>query len=377
MAGFSICFVAPAIEGALRSRLGLASDLTHGGAEVQMALLGTGLAERGHQVTFLSSGREARLDREQLGSMNLVRIPIGPGTEANRNGIPIQEWLRRGLKDVDAEIVYQRCAIPLTGRIAWECRKQGRRFVFAVANDRDVDGRIRQVLGLRRYLLYRYGLHRADLVIVQSRHQQDQLSPRRRRSSLLLPSAFDLKSVSSPAAPERPLVLWVGQILAKKQPQKLLALARALPDISFLAAGSSEVNPVLGKEFRREASQLANLEYLGQVPHATIGNLYDKASVLLNTSLAEGLPNTFLEAWSRGIPVATLGIDPDGLLSQRNLGFVLDPQDSTGLLRRLLADGVELQQAGLRGREYVRATHSLTAVLDILERDLEALTSRP
>ena len=52
---------------------------------------------------------------------------------------------------------------------------------FAVANDRDVDGRIRDVLGWTRYRAYLYGLRRADLVVAQSRSQRD-LVIRHRRS---------------------------------------------------------------------------------------------------------------------------------------------------------------------------------------------------
>jgi hypothetical protein len=375
MTPFSICFVAPAIEGALYSRFGLPSRLAHGGAEVQMALLGKGLADRGHQVTFLATGHTPALEREQIGTVNLVRIPIGPGTERHRDGASIQEWLRRGLRSVAPQLVYQRCAIPLTGRVAWECGKQGRRFIFAAANDRDLDGRIRQVLGLRRYLMYRYGLRRADLVIVQSRHQQNLLNSRRSKASLLLPSAFDLNDGDVPSPPASPLVIWVGQILAKKQPQELLSLARALPEVNFLAAGSSEIDPRLGAQFRQEADQLSNLEYRGQVPHAGMGDIYRKATLLLNTSIAEGLPNTFLEAWSRNIPVATLGIDPDGLLRDRKIGFVLDRQDSAGALRSLLADENRLHQAGTAGRIYLVGVHSLPSVLDTFESELQCLLS--
>jgi glycosyltransferase involved in cell wall biosynthesis len=40
----------------------------------------------------------------------------------------------------------------------------------------------------------------------------------------------------------------------------------------------------------------------GHVPFRDVGLAFDEASVCLNTSDYEGLPNTFMQAWLRGIP---------------------------------------------------------------------------
>jgi glycosyltransferase involved in cell wall biosynthesis len=357
-----LAVVAPHGEGALLSRLGRATDLAFGGAEVQMALLTVGLARRGHRVSLLCSGAGPGLESEELDGIGLLRVP--------GRGRAYHAALRRALDRAAAAVVYQRCALPLTGRLARLCAATGRRFVFGVANDRDVDGRARQALGLARYLLYRHGLARADLAIAQSRSQLRHLRRLRRRPSILLPSLFDAAAIRPRPQPDEPLILWVGHLLPKKRPLLLAEMARSLPGLRFVAVGSPRPDPALAEAFRSAVRDLPNLTYEGLADTPALAALYDRATLLLNTSLAEGMPNTFLEAWSREVPVATVGVDPDGLLQDKGLGIVLGEGDPAAGLGEALRTPAALQEAGRRGRQHVLARHQPDAVLSRLEEAL-------
>lgn len=357
----SLCLVAPHVEGAVRSRLGLPTDLGFGGAEVQTALIGIGLARRGHAVTFVCGARP-RLDREErLDGVRLLRMTISrrvlPGWRA---------WLDLGaaLDAAGAAIVYQRCAQTLTGMVAWHCRRRGRRFVFAVANDRDVDGRVRRALGPLRWTVFRSGLRRADRIVVQSRAQWQLLPATLQAHALEIPSAFDLAGIEPRPEPAAPAVLWIGNLLPKKRPLALLALARRLPRTRFIAVAPEAGDASLASRFRDEAAALANVERHERVPPGEMGRHYARASALLNTSEAEGVPNTFLEAWAREVPVVSLGIDPDGVIARLGLGRVADPDEAPAILERFLQDGAARREAGHRARAHVTLRHALPAVLD-------------
>ena len=115
-------------------------------------------------------------------------------------------------------------------------------------------------------------------------------------------------------------VLWVSNLRALKRPELALELARQLPDVRFTVAGG----PMPGGQTYYEdvmaaAARLPNVTMLGAVRYAATGALFDRAKIFLNTSSIEGFPNTFLQAWIRGVPVVTF-FDPDSLVQRLSLG---------------------------------------------------------
>ena len=74
------------------------------------------------------------------------------------------------------------------------------------------------------------------------------------------------------------------------------------------------------------AARLPNVTMLGAVRYAETGSLFDRAKIFLNTSSIEGFPNTFLQAWIRGVPVVTF-FDPDSLVQRLSLGRAANSVD--------------------------------------------------
>jgi glycosyltransferase involved in cell wall biosynthesis len=151
-------------------------------------------------------------------------------------------------------------------------------------------------------------------------------------------------------------VLWVSNIRQVKRPDRMLEIARAMPGQRFhMAGGPSPGEEELFLRIQAEASTIPNLTFRGAVPYLDVGALFSRARLFANTSDLEGFPNTFLQAWVRGIPVVTM-FDPDGVVQRSHLGssHVSVPETIAGL------------DALLRSESAYRAASS--AALEFMER---------
>jgi glycosyltransferase involved in cell wall biosynthesis len=166
-------------------------------------------------------------------------------------------------------------------------------------------------------------------------------------------------------------VLWVGNLRPVKRPELVLELARALPNRRFvLAGGPLPKHKTYFDEIKSLASGLPNVEMLGPVNYEDVGPLFERARLHLNTSSAEGFPNTFLQAWARCVPVVSF-FDPDNLIERRNFGRKCrDTEEMVGVLHELLANTTMCEEIGRRARSFVEAEFSPRA---IAQRYLELL----
>ena len=116
---------------------------------------------------------------------------------------------------------------------------------------------------------------------------------------------------------------------------------------------------------------------LGAVRYAESGALFDRAKLFLNTSSIEGFPNTFLQAWIRGVPVVSF-FDPDSLLRRMQLGCVAESLDDMREgIRHLLEIEVDRQIIARRARDFATREFTSGVAAHYLELlDLDAARSR-
>src|SRR5262249_345053 len=101
-------------------------------------------------------------------------------------------------------------------------------------------------------------------------------------------------------------VLWVSNIRREKRPDRILKLAGTLPDVKIhMVGGVLRNEESLFREVQGAAMAMANVSFHGRLPYWDTNELYGRSRLLVNTSDVEGFPNSYLQAWIRGVPVVT------------------------------------------------------------------------
>jgi glycosyltransferase involved in cell wall biosynthesis len=343
-----------------------------GGEAVQHVLLARAWRDLGLEVSIIvcDEGFGQRKDFDGITAIAAYDRKAGfPGT---RFFHPRASKLVAALHAADADVYYQSPAGATTGIVAWFCRMMGRKFVFRVASDSDVEKEHGRIRFGRDRMLYDYGLKRADVIASQTEFQKRLL-----RKNHGLESTVINMMVEPPgrgARPEKDIdVLWLSNLRALKRPELALELARELPKVRFTLAGGPMPNgSTYFDDVAAAAARLPNVTMLGAVRYADTGALFDRAKVFLNTSSIEGFPNTYLQAWIRGVPVVSF-FDPDGIVQRMQLGRVATSlDDMREALRALLDVDVYRETIGRRARDF--ASREFTSA--VASRYLELLESR-
>ena len=351
----------------LRALPALSEEHKHervGGEEVQHAQLAAALARLGHDVRLVVADFGQRDGAVYEGVTTLKAFRESAGLPGLRFIHPQWTKLWSAIAKADADVYYYSCAGMILGMLALYCGRRGRRLVFRVASDVDCDPDKVEIRRRRDRWLYQYGLKRSDAVLVQTVNQQRALL-----KNYGLPSTVAGMLVAPPAQSAAPVaedidVLWVANIRHIKRPDRLVAIARAMPGTRFHMAGAMVPGEEeLYKRIEAEARELPNLIFHGVVPYIDIGRLFDRARVFANTSDLEGFPNTFLQAWVRGVPVVTT-FDPDGLVKSAGLGssHTSVPEMIEGL-REMLESDAAYRSAGAAALRFMDQRFSEKTVL--------------
>jgi glycosyltransferase involved in cell wall biosynthesis len=358
-----IAFVMPKAWGLLSGQGGI-----HGGAELQVARLARLLASRGHEVAVVTARPDGAAPLDADG------VSLLPAYD-ERAGLPFLRTftqaraISRALDAWRPDVVLQRGASPFTGLLARDAARRGHAFVFMLSNDSNVDGRYEAGANFRDRRLYRDGLRRASLVVVQTETQATLLRERYGPAGFHLPSAVPAVPGALPLIVPR-FVFWAGRFEPHKRPHRVLDLARRARDLEFVVAGWVAGAADYGRTFEAEAAGEPNVRLVGHRDHDEMDTHYHEAIALLSTSEYEGFSNTFLEAWRLGVPVVSLESDPDETICRFGLGrHDPDPDAAVEALRGFRDDAGRRAAVAKAARVYMER-HDETAVTLRLETRL-------
>jgi glycosyltransferase involved in cell wall biosynthesis len=234
--------------------------------------------------------------------------------------------LYRTLGRIDPDVIVQFVACAYTGVAAFYARRAGKSFLWCVCHDLDVapvpDVGIKSPARLIDRQLFRYGVRNATQVLTQTDSQARTLWREYHLEAAAVVPNFHVSVSGAICKAPKFTVAWVGNLKSAKRPELFLDLAARFSgrdDVRFRVVGRPEDSP-WGRALVGRMERLDNLEYLGELEMEEVNALLAEAHVLVNTSRFEGLPNTFIQAWLREVPVLSLGVDPDGVIGSPRHG---------------------------------------------------------
>ncbi len=364
----SICFIAHNAYGVLAE-----VDTAHaGGIEVQVPLMAKWFARQGYEVSMITWDFGFP-DGQEIKGVKLRKLC------RKEDGVPIVRfvWPRwtsfnSALERANADVYYYNCGDLGLGQLALWAGKRGKKVVYSVANDVDCQAHLPALKPMRERLLYRYGIKRADAIVTQTVRQQT-----------LLKSDFglDAKVISMPSKGfplNQPIeskvdsldkfrVLWVGRIIEEKRLEWLFEVARRLPDVEFDVVGAPNAESEYAERCYEEEKQLPNVTMRGRLPHKEMHHAYERAHVLCSTSVFEGFPNVFLEAWSMGLPLVTT-FDPDGVVDRHGHGCSVEDIDGLVSCISSMRDKDVWLGKAKQAREYYLENHQVENLMGKFEK---------
>lgn len=356
-----------------------------GGAEVQAWLLAKELARRGFAVHYLAQSLRGKVEVTESRDGIHLHWVRNPGQLQWRNGLRYY----RALKRINPDLLIQRTTSFNTGVIGFYARKHHKQFAW-ICTDNDIPARwffarkeirtipAKNLLGkLKSPLLLvnaivhdlarDWGMKQASHVFTQNDEQFCKLISNYKLPSLRMPSGHELPETGiSPLQRFRnKTILWVGNLGANKRPEKFVQLAGSIQreDWKFLMLGGRKGIDNL-RQFTAD-SQPKSLIWLGEKPLEETLSCFDQATVLVNTSESEGFPNTFIHAWLRGMPVVTLGVDPNQIITRNALGRVVsNVTELASALHELLSDEAYYSKLSECIANYARDHLTISKVAD-------------
>jgi glycosyltransferase involved in cell wall biosynthesis len=335
-----------------------------GGAEYQSHLVAQELASRpGVEVYFLARGVPATATHGE--PPYEIRSIRQPWRLARRSLTLDAPRLMRVLRDIRPDAIYQRMRVSYTGICHYYAAAARIPLFVHVASDFDLDPRLLRPGRLSPNLPFEamdaaignWGLRRAAHVVLQTDHQARMLQERYGRVAALVVHNCQPLPDQLPRRDDQLLrVVWIGNLRPIKRPELFVELARRLTHVSnaeFLLVG--RVYDGRYSDIVHGQGTPPNLRYLGPLPHADVLDLLSRSHVLVNTSITEGSPNTFIEGWGRGAVVASLEVDVDGL----HAGTI---ENLATQVEFILRNPAERDRLTTRAFNYVHETHSMANV---------------
>ena len=348
-----------------------------GGSERFCHELSSKLAERGHDVTLLTSkipGQDLRDVAYKVRECPCLGIAWGVN--------PATMVLHR-LISTQADVVHAHSYVFFTSNQCAIARKLIRRpYVLHLHGGVDTEPGSRDALLATRFRLKRslydstvgkWTVRSADLVASVSKRDAElaktlwQLDPRR---VSWVPNAVDPHDYDNLSKSEHCNIVFIGRLEPWKGVQLFFDIAKIVQrqreDVTFTIVGGGSLG-----DYVKSASK-ERIKFLGRLPHREIAGVLRDSTLLVIPSFIEGLPTVCLEALASGVPVVASNVGGiSEVVMNGETGQLFPPGDArqcSDHILRLIEDEETRTRMGRNGRRLVENEYSWDTVTDKVER---------
>ncbi|MCW4051437.1 MAG: glycosyltransferase family 4 protein [Candidatus Bathyarchaeota archaeon] len=345
---------------------------THGGFGYLTRTLSTGLAERGIDVCVVTPRRKGQPPVEWIDEVKVIGYEPYTGYPHLLKAFASRAASLGSYREADADI-YHSQAVSYNTIVAQRTSPSKLHIItFQDPYDEREWRRIAKVEP--RYRLT--PVHRARIeaerrLLSHACNGADALFS---QAHFLVTKARKLFNISKPIGfLPNPVPIYGGSVekssqpqvcfLARWDPQKRVELffeqSRMFPDVRFIAMGHSH-DALKDHELRERYRDIPNLVLTGFVSEEEKSRILAESWALVNTSIREALPVSFLEALAHETPIIS-GENPDGLT--KKYGYHVTGDDYASAIRYCLEDK-DRTRKGREGRRLVENLYHVDKVID-------------
>ncbi|WP_205426454.1 glycosyltransferase family 4 protein [Helicobacter suis] len=195
-----------------------------------------------------------------------------------------------------------------------------------------------------------------------------------------VPNPIEIEETFDPAThPKKDHIIFLGRIDVIKRGWLFCEIAKQCPEYEFFMLGQSNEPPGQTMKILKDRGyfNVANLHFVGHADGDIKATHLKDAKILINTSIHEALPISFLEALSYGVLLVS-NQNPDGL--SEKFGSFVGPVLGDGFesvpkfvsaLRSLMQEEEVRKKLSIAAFNYIKEVHSLPRWLATMQKIIE------
>lgn len=225
------------------------------------------------------------------------------------------------IKKIQPDIIYHRNLSNFSLPIVQYCKNNNCASILHLAHANDLDNKIlfnkKIILNILNQLGKQLLFKKFDRIIAQAKYQDILLQKNFKRKADIILGNIHPYPTEIIQKEQKIKILWIANYKPWKQPELFVKLANECKNMNaeFILIGRDDQDIMLN------FAKNNNVTYHGELSIDAVNKELATAHIFINTSIAEGFPNTFIQAWMREVPVISLNVDPDNILTIHNIGF--------------------------------------------------------